>query len=363
MKLEAVHLYQLKLPLEVPYKVSQKVFHEFMPIVVEVRGTDGSEGWGEALISTGYTKETIDGGWEFCRTLASKFIGKDATEVRALILSRLEQSPSAASALLSALDMLQRDAILDIKSIVRIPLLAPCQSTNLEKIPEEVEQLLEQGFRTFKVKVGFDVEADLERVGVIQEATAGRATLRLDANRAFSRQQGCDFATCLDPSGIELFEQPCASDDWDANAAVAAVSTVPVMLDESIYGIADIERASKISGIGFIKLKLKKIGSVSMLKAALEKINELGMEPVLGDGVSVEIGCWMEACVGRLTIKNAGEMNGFLKTKARLFLEPLPFNNGAIVLKPNYRPQIDRTILSKHVVRSDSFGDKRVALT
>jgi hypothetical protein len=34
------------------------------------------------------------------------------------------------------------------------------------------------------------------------------------------------------------------------------------------------------------------------------------MEPVLGDGLS-EIGCWMEACVARTTIHNAGEFNGF----------------------------------------------------
>ena len=89
------------------------------------------------------------------------------------------------------------------------------------------------------------------------------------------------------------------------------------MLDESIYGPADIERAARLSGVGLIKLKLKKTGSLERLKRGLERIRELGMEPVLGDGVAADIGCWMEACVARDTIRNAGELNGFLKPKAR----------------------------------------------
>ena len=167
------------------------------------------------------------------------------------------------------------------------------------KVPAEVEALLADGFRTLKVKVGFDVDADLRRLAAIQQASAGRATLRLDANQAFTREQGCAFATALDPAGIELFEQPCDKADWAANAAVAAVSRVPIMLDESIYGLADIDRAASIPGVGFIKLKLKKLGGISRLIEGLQRIRALGMEPVLGDGTATDIGDWLEACAAR----------------------------------------------------------------
>lgn len=355
MKIEEICLHQVKLPLAVPYRVSQKVFHEFMPLIIEAR-SEGEVGWGEALISTGYSKETPDGGWEFCREMAAATAGRDNTVARETIGLRAAESPNAASALLAALDMLEHDPLLDISDECRVPLLAPCQAHEPQAIRDEVEKLLAQGFRTLKIKVGFDVAADLERVAVIQDAVRERATLRLDANRAFSREQGCAFASRLGPRGIELFEQPCGSAAWDDNAAVARVSTVPVMLDESIYGMADIERASRVQGVGFVKLKLKKIGSVQMLKTALERIRALGMTPVLGDGVSVEIGCWMEACVARHTIDNAGEMNGYLKPTARLFENPLPFDNGDIVLTPGYHPQIDRRILDAHSMRRERFS-------
>ena len=95
--------------------------------------------------------------------------------------------------------------------------------------------MLSQGFRVFKVKVGFDLPRDLERVREIQRIVDGRARLRLDANQGYTRAQACEFVDTLDPRAIELFEQPCAAKDWAANEAVASCSAVPIMLDESIY--------------------------------------------------------------------------------------------------------------------------------
>ena len=100
---------------------------------------------------------------------------------------------------------------------------------------------------------------------------------------------------------------------------MAKVSPVPIMLDEPICALADVKRAARIRNVGFCKLKLKRFGGLDLLREALDTVRQLGMEPVLGDGLSSELGCWMEACVARVTIRNAGEFNGFLKPKVRLF--------------------------------------------
>jgi hypothetical protein len=104
------------------------------------------------------------------------------------------------------------------------------------------------------------------------------------------------------------------------------------MLDESIYGEADIERAAALKSIAFIKLKLMKLGSLERLALALVRIRELGMEPVLGNGVATEIGCWMEACVAHSRIRNAGEMNGFLRQRIRLAPDCLAVRSGRLML-------------------------------
>ena len=131
------------------------------------------------------------------------------------------------------------------------------------------------------------------------------------------------------------------------------------MLDEAISGIADIERAAAIEGVGLCKLKLKRVGGLRRLAQALTRVRELGMEPVLGDGLGTEISCWMEASVARSTIRNAGEFNGFLKPHARLFADPLQFEGGALVLRPGAAPRIDRAALANHTLDMERYAAPR----
>jgi L-alanine-DL-glutamate epimerase-like enolase superfamily enzyme len=340
-QIEVVVLRVLKLPLFQPYRLSYRTFDEFEPIVAEVRLDDGRVGWGEGHISPGSSKETREGGWQFAQDLAGAIKGSPAADARQAILSASVRSPVAATALVTAIEMALGDPLLAPAAALSMPLLTPINRTNLDEIPAEIEELLAEGFRTFKVKVGKSVPDDLARVRAIQDAVAGRATLRLDANRAFDREQALAFVRGLDPATIELFEQPCATEAWDDNAAVAAASPVPLMLDEPICSIDDIERAGTIPNVGFCKIKLKRFSGLQRLRAALEAIRDRGMGPVLGDGLSSDICCWMEACVGAGIISGAGECNGFLKTRDRLLSPSLSFADGHVHVPAGYRPRIE----------------------
>ena len=214
-----------------------------------------------------------------------------------MIAANVAATKVAATALLTAIEMLEDHPLLRVDHELRLPLLTPFNSHAAKDIEEEVERRLIEGFRTFKIKVGKDADDDARSVAAVQRATAGRATIRIDANRAYNQTDACRFAAALNPSGIEFFEQPCDADNWEANAAVAAVSPIPIMLDEPICTLADVERAAHIHNVGFCKLKLKRFGGLDLLKAALDAVRQYGMEPVLGDGLSIELGCWMEACV------------------------------------------------------------------
>lgn len=360
MRIDRAIVRQLEFELITPYKLSWGPMHRFEPFVVELVGTDGRSGWGEALIVPGYTTESVGGSWDRLLELAGRVTGSTLDDARGMVRASIAEYPGVASALLGAIDMLAGHRLLTMDTERRVPLLAPCQAMDPAAIRDEVASLFEQGFRTLKVKVGNEWRADLRRVECIQQALAGRGTIRLDANQAFSQEDGVNFAVNLSPDGIELFEQPCAADDWDANARVAARSAIPVMLDESIYDIADVDRAATIPGVGFVKLKLKKIGALDDLERGLTRIRALGLTPVLGDGVSIEIGCWMECCVAHGTIDNAGEMNGFLKTRTRLFVEPLPFEGGHVVLRRGWWPEVDRDVVAAHERARRDYAAPRV---
>lgn len=345
----------MKWPLVVPYHLSYRTFHEFEPYLVEVWDDEGRHGFGDGHVSPGSSAETREGAWSFMAELARGLIGLEPAEAKNLVLTRFEESKVAATALVTAMEHLEDSPLLAVPDPIRLPLLAPLNSMDPAAIPAEVEAWLEKGYGTFKIKVGKDVDKDLIRIATTQKAAAGRASFRIDANRAYDRNQGCRFASSLDPTGIELFEQPCEADDWDANAAVAAASVVPLMLDEPICTLADIDRAAALDGVGLCKLKLKRFGSLQRLKEGLDRVRDNGMEPVLGDGLGSEIAGWMEACVAQTTIRNAGEFNGYLKTRDGLFTDPLGFEQGSLVMPAGYAPRMDPDALNAHTLETVTF--------
>lgn len=348
---------QLRLALTTPYKLSYRTFNEFEPYLVIVHDVDGNVGFGEGHVSPGSSAETREGAWAFLQNTASRLIGQSAEVACDTLAKHVVQSPVATTAIATAIEMMLGSVQLaPRKHAIAYPLLAPVSGTQQAELDEEIEAKISAGFRTFKVKVGLDVNDDLARLRRIQNAVNGRGTLRTDANRAYSQADAIAFATGLDPSGIELFEQPCAAEDWQANAAVARVSRVPVMLDEPICSLADIDRAASIDGVAYLKIKLKRFGSLSQLGDALEHIKERGMSPVLGDGLGAEVACWMEACVAHDTITTVGEFNGYLKPDKRILQTPLGFADGKLTIPAGCSLRLDDAAVDAYSIRHAVHG-------
>lgn len=348
---ERVSVTRLELPLRVPYKLAFRDVSCFDTIIAEV-SLGGQTGIGEATILTGYTPETVEGAWETAKSLAGTIAGQPADAATGLLGRSLAAAPFTVTMFATAIEMAVTPAALQTPACASVPLLFGLNPTDPDGIVRELDRAFGEGYRTVKVKVGFDVAADLERVRHIQKSNAGRMTLRVDGNQGYDREEGMRFASEVSPENIELLEQPCHMDDWAALADVIKVSAVPIMLDESIYGARDIVRAAEI-GAGFVKLKLMKMGSLAALRSGLERIRELGMTAVLGNGVASDIGCWMEACAACRHLSNAGEMNGFLRAASPVVANPLTVEHGAIQLPGGYWPELDRDAMGRF--RADAF--------
>ena len=349
-KLEQLDVYRLSLPLITPYRLSFIEVREFDTVLVHARDSEGRSGWGEATLLTGYTEETVEGSYRLACETAEVVIGLSLKKASRKIESLIARAPFTATALFTALEMLQGSPLLNVHGGARVPLLALLHGETEKALDAEIEDHVSSGYRSFKLKVGFDVQKDLDKVRTVQSILSGRGRIRVDANQGYSIADACRFASSLSPENIELLEQPCRADDWSAASTVAAVSAVPLMLDESIYSMDDVERAAESGAASFIKFKLMKAGGLEKLKYALDHIRALGMTPVLGNGVACDLGCWMEACVAAAAIDNAGEMNGFLKTTESLFRAPLQTENGALVLPEAFIPEIDQTVLDRRLI-------------
>jgi len=123
------------------------------------------------------------------------------------------------------------------------------------------------------------------------------------------------------------------------------------------------ERAGGIRNIGFCKLKLKRFGGLTYPRGNSMRCVRTAWSRVLGDGLGIELGCWMESCVARTTIRNAGEFNGFLEGEGSAVHEPLQFTAGELILPAGFWPMIDRDVLAAHETIRERFTSATVLPT
>lgn len=147
-----------------------------------------------------------------------------------------------------------------------------------------------KGFTTFKVKVGIDVASDIAALEAIT-ARVPDATVRVDANGGYDAATALDFYKAATRAGaaIECFEQPCPRDDLEGMATVTRAIDVPVVADESVRSVADLERVLERGAARAVNLKLVKSGVRGSL-ALGRHARALGMKLMFGAMVETRLG-------------------------------------------------------------------------
>jgi len=148
-----------------------------------------------------------------------------------------------------------------------------------------------KGFCHFKVKVGKDLQRDLEALFAIQAAVPG-ASFRIDANAGFSAPEAIALGQAVEEEGlvVECYEQPCAADDLEGMAAVAAALGPPVIADESVKVLGDFERVRAARAADGVNLKLVKSGGPLGALAIGRAARDAGMPIMIGGMVETRLG-------------------------------------------------------------------------
>jgi L-alanine-DL-glutamate epimerase-like enolase superfamily enzyme len=190
----------------------------------------------------------------------------------------------------------------------------------------------DQGFSLFKVKVGKDLDHDIEALEGIARAVPG-AALRIDANAGFTSAEAIAFARELERRKIpiECFEQPCPTDDIEAMAEVTRAIAIPVVADESVKTLADLDRVIAAKAASGVNLKLAKSGgplaAVAIGRAALAA----GMDLMVGGMVETRLGMTAAAHV-------AAALGGarFIDLDTAWLLAEDPYEGGYRAQGPHY---------------------------
>jgi o-succinylbenzoate synthase len=267
MKIDAVELRRVHVPLVEPFRTSFGTQHHRDILLVRVIGSD-AEGWGEcvALGEPLYSAEYVDGAQDVIKAhLLPRLLVRDdvsAVDV-AEILRPVRGHPMAKA----ALEMAILDAELRSQEVSFGTFLGAARtevdcgvSVGIHQTAEEllstVERHLAEGYRRIKLKV--EPGNDVEPVRAVRDHF-GDIPLQVDANAAYERADIPALAA-LDDFALLLIEQPFPEEDLSAHAELASVVQTPVCLDESVTSARVAEAAIALGACSVVNVKAGRVG-------------------------------------------------------------------------------------------------------
>ncbi len=186
----------------------------------------------------------------------------------------------------------------------------------MDKPEVMAERAKEMGYPIYKVKLGSD--QDEQMVRAIRMATD--ATLRVDANAGWSRQQALELIPRLAAYHIELVEQPLPADDieglgWLKSRLNAQGTNIPIVADESAKTSKDIAKlAGKVDGV---VVKLMKTEGLREALKAIHIARALDMK--------IMISCMVETSVGVTAAAQLAPLCDFVDLDGPLLIKNDPF--------------------------------------
>jgi L-Ala-D/L-Glu epimerase / N-acetyl-D-glutamate racemase len=318
----------IDLHLITPFRISRGVQATASNVIVQVQHNE-HVGLGEAAPDEYYgeNQETVLS----CISTFAGNLGDDPFLIED-ILSNLEQLIRFHPAAKAAVDMTLYDLI---GKLLQVPLykllgLNPAKTpltsftlgidtpTNMAK-----KALLAQNYPILKVKVG--TKNDIAMLEAIREVSA--ATIRVDANTAWTPKEAIKMINALAPYDIEFVEQPIAPHDLDGLRLIRENVPIPIMADESCVTIDDIPRlAGCVDGVNF-KL-MKSNGITNVLKM---------IHVARAHNLRVMIGCMIESSLAITAAAHLTPLVDYADLDGHLLIDNDPYEgvkvaNGKLVL-------------------------------
>lgn len=295
--------------------------------IVIAQSSEGIAGFGESVPRSYVTGESTVSVMSLLPSLCESFKGKRYAVpddlVRDLISlgasETADNNPSAFCALeIALIDLAGKHwslpaadiiGISTINRLLRYSLIAPLMPVDV--LRRFLESIANYGFKHIKIKV--DDNDPSARVDMTREIVGDKVGLRVDANCSWTRSNAPGFMKELADRGIEGVEQPLAADDYEGMGILRGNGCPPIVLDESVGSIGDLERAVAAGSCDIVNVRISKCGGIIRSSRLIGKARSYGLGIQIGAQVgesciltlagaclasSVQSLVWLEGCYG-----------------------------------------------------------------
>ena len=372
MKIDAIYLRELNMPLVRPFQTSFGITTDRRVVLAEIH-SEGLIGWGECTAGEHphFSEESVDSCWnvivdELGPTLAASEPENGGQVPR--ILGQVRGNRMAKATLENAVWDLeaQRQGVSLSQLLGGVRETIPCGVSlgiqpSIAELMDIVEREVGAGYQRIKLKCkpGWDVEV-FERV----RNKFPDITLSCDANSAY-RLKDADHLASFDQFDLLMVEQPLWYDDFYYHSMLQKRLNTPICLDESIRNRRDALAAIAMESCRIINIKLGRVGGFSEAIAVHNAAYERGI-PVWCGGM-LESGIGRSHNIALSTLENyslPGDVSASKRYWAEDIIEPevtvSPEGEIAILDAPGrgYEVRTDlveRLTVRKHEIRAHAL--------
>lgn len=348
MKIEKVEVFGVAVPLIGEYKNAYLSKTVQKSAIVRITASGGMAGLGNIDPTPGYSKEqTPDHLAVLSGKLAPLLIGMDAANVHA-VLAKIEPAVSGfldskAAIEMACVDLAARIAGMPVHTYLggavkeRLLFNAWIGILPPDEAAKETLAWKKKGFRSAKIKVGGNIEADRDRVQAVRAAVGPEFQLRIDANAGYDADTSIKLARLVAPFKLQLFEQPVPDHDIAGMARVrreANAVGLPVMADESVLDHASLIRIIKADAADLVKVKVMKQGGFINTRRMIATAEAAGIRCVVGHGFGLGVNTMAEIMLAATSsnVIDGLECVGPLKTADDIVTRKLDISSGSLPL-------------------------------
>jgi O-succinylbenzoate synthase len=343
VKIESFSLYSYRLPLNRTLQLRNVSTLEREGLLIRFSSEDGEMGWGEIAPLPGFSEESLTNAIEQAAAIARKLVGrpipKDLNEIdRALAATSIAMYPSVRcgieGALLHWLAEIE-DRAIRFTDRTDTPSTVPLNGLltgDTESILQCATLLVNQGYRAVKVKLGQrSLEDDIALTYRLHARIDGKASLRLDINRAWSFDQAIAFGKGVEVLPIEYVEEPLQ--ESGRLAELAASWKLPIALDESLVEMTP-KTFQPFHGLKVFILKPMLLGGFARAHEWASCASKAGIVSVVSSSFESAVGLTM---LGHLASQVGPGIPCGLDTSdwfvENLLERPLPISAGSLQLE------------------------------
>lgn len=120
-----------------------------------------------------------------------------------------------------------------------------------------------RGWPGVKIKIGRSATEDAERIAAVRSVLGPHTDIMVDANQSQTAADAIRRARLLEPYDPYWFEEPLPADDISGHAALAAATSVPVAVGESLYSLTQFAEYLRRGAAGIVQVDVARVGGIT----------------------------------------------------------------------------------------------------